>query len=656
MAANLTTVLSLLSNMKVPHGVDPVTVSLPSPPVLEGVLAPNSYLTKAQAYALNAISGPESMVVVNRYIYTGLKDGWVVEIQPTGRVRKILRMSIRNCDMPGAGEDACGRPLGLRADAQGYLVVADAYNGIFRVHPTTGQFRQLVDARNDMVNGKPVHYINDLAVAKDGTIYFTSSSNKWKPSQLLNIMFEGETSGRVLVYHPREVLAARRVQELVTNLHYPNGLQLSKDESVLLIGEGGRCKIFRAWIERASPKFGTIDTFADNLPGNVDNIRLSPRGTYWVGLSRARHSALPSVMDSYGHQPEVRRNLIALVSNNMVIDDPKFGIVVELNSKGKIVRSLQDPDGTKYTSISEVAEERGLLFIASKRKNSIGIIDMKILPPPKVNKDTSPSMVDFSLSDVTDVSMKQLLTQVSGRLQALTEKKIRSIVLLLVQNLYRARLQAKRALDEVGKLRQELEYIRQQAEGSGRPGGGGGGIGGGGTGGGGTAEGGIGGGGAGGEGTGGGGIGGGGLGGEGTAGGGIEGGGTGGGFPDSSAVTIASVTNWPMGSGMATSSLQGATTLMSSTTIPTTPSGGMAPPPDMGGSSALTGSVDGVVAGASSAGTVAPTTGAGGGGGESTTTQATATQAASSSSSSSFSQGTSTEAGSTTASSVLTPP
>ena len=50
---------------------------------------------------------------------------------------------------------------------------------------------------------------------------------------------------RVLVYNPREILAARRVQELVTNLHYPNGVQLSPDESYLLIGEGGRARIFR---------------------------------------------------------------------------------------------------------------------------------------------------------------------------------------------------------------------------------------------------------------------------------------------------------------------------------------------------------------------------------------------------------------------------
>ena len=67
----------------------------------------------------------------------------------------------------------------------------------------------------------------------------------------------------------------------------------------------------------------------------------------------------------------------------MIFDDPSFGIVVELDGSGTIVRSLQDPDGSKYTSVSEVAEENGILFIASKKKNFIGIIDLKTLPKPR---------------------------------------------------------------------------------------------------------------------------------------------------------------------------------------------------------------------------------------------------------------------------------
>ncbi|KAL8624398.1 hypothetical protein ACOMHN_012798 [Nucella lapillus] len=483
MAANAAAMASILANLKMPEGVKPVVVNLPKPPALQGVLRPNDYLTRAQAYALNLVQGPESLVVVNRYIYTGLKDGWVVEIKPNGHVRRILRMSLRSCGQTRA-EDACGRPLGVRADRQGYLVVADAYNGIFRINPNTGNFRQLVDARNQMVNGRPLQYINDLAVAKDGTIFFTSSSTKWLPSQLLNIIFEGETTGRVLVYNPREILAARRVQELVSNLHYPNGLQLSPDESFLLIGEGGRSRIHRAWIDRNSPKFGSIDIFAENLPGFVDNIRLSPRKTYWVGLSRARHENLPSVLDTYGDNPKVRANLISLVNNKMIFDDPNFGIVVELDGDGKVIRSLQDPGGNKYKSVSEVAEENGLLFIASKKKNFIGIINLNSLPKPQPETPMGPGSHVVDLSLITDPNLRGLLIRVKQRLTVYNDRQVRTVVLVLVKKLFEARMQARRAMMQVTKLRSDLERLQemigQSGSGTGIGGGGGEGMGGGG--------------------------------------------------------------------------------------------------------------------------------------------------------------------------------
>ena len=61
-----------------------------------------------------------------------------------------------------------------------------------------------------------------------------------------------------------------------------------------------------------SPKRGTIEPFSGNLPGFVDNIRLSPRGTYWVGLSSVRHKDAPSVLDRFGNLPSKRRELMAV--------------------------------------------------------------------------------------------------------------------------------------------------------------------------------------------------------------------------------------------------------------------------------------------------------------------------------------------------------
>ena len=46
------------------------------------------------------------------------------------------------------------------------------------------------------MNGQPLGYVNDLAVAKDGTIYFTSSSTKWSLAKENNIIFEADRTGR----------------------------------------------------------------------------------------------------------------------------------------------------------------------------------------------------------------------------------------------------------------------------------------------------------------------------------------------------------------------------------------------------------------------------------------------------------------------------
>ena len=47
-----------------------------------------------------------------------------------------------------------------------------------------------------LVNNRPVGYISDLAVASDNTIFFTSASSKWSHAESLNILLEGDRSGR----------------------------------------------------------------------------------------------------------------------------------------------------------------------------------------------------------------------------------------------------------------------------------------------------------------------------------------------------------------------------------------------------------------------------------------------------------------------------
>ena len=78
------------------------------------------------------------------------------------------------------------------------------------------------------------------------------------------------------------------------------------------------------------------------------------------------------------------------MNRNVRFDNPKFGIVVEVDAQGRVVRSLQDPQGGTYTGVSEVQEDGQGLYFASPGKTFIGYIRLDALvtpsptaPPPK---------------------------------------------------------------------------------------------------------------------------------------------------------------------------------------------------------------------------------------------------------------------------------
>ena len=131
------------------------------------------------------------------------------------------------------------------------------------------------------------------------------------------------------------------------------------------------------------PKAGTVDTFAQNLPGLPDNITPSSRGGYWVGFGALRDNGvldmmaglpwlralvykvqLPVKNDTYldiwltpSLQPKLMASIKALVQ--------KHGMIVELDASGQIVRSLHDPNGVVVTSSTTVLDLGDTLLIGS---------------------------------------------------------------------------------------------------------------------------------------------------------------------------------------------------------------------------------------------------------------------------------------------------
>lgn len=107
----------------------------PSQP-LEGKLALNERLNDAVLWHKNDLYGPESFADYNGVLYTSLHNGQIVKFVED-RIIPVVRIG-----KPCKGfheERICGRPLGMKFDKDGSLIVADAYYGVYRVNVNTGR-------------------------------------------------------------------------------------------------------------------------------------------------------------------------------------------------------------------------------------------------------------------------------------------------------------------------------------------------------------------------------------------------------------------------------------------------------------------------------------------------------------------------------------
>jgi streptogramin lyase len=147
-----------------------IFVALPSPihplawtpqpaPEPIGVLAPNNALSHAQLAAA-APNGPEDITFDNRGdLYTGDEAGIIYRVSPGGAVERFANTG--------------GRPNGLRFAPDGrHLLVADTRRGLLSVDDATREVTVLTNT----ADGKPLELTNELAVAADGTVYFSDSS------------------------------------------------------------------------------------------------------------------------------------------------------------------------------------------------------------------------------------------------------------------------------------------------------------------------------------------------------------------------------------------------------------------------------------------------------------------------------------------------
>nr|CAD7438589.1 unnamed protein product [Timema bartmani] len=119
--------------------------SITPPMELKGALALNERLNNAEHLLKGEIKGPESFAVHKESLPLSSSTLQPFEVSSLGvrldyHLQMLQIVKIETLHQVGFWDEAkCGRPLGLKSGKDGYLYVADAYYGLYRVNTTTGR-------------------------------------------------------------------------------------------------------------------------------------------------------------------------------------------------------------------------------------------------------------------------------------------------------------------------------------------------------------------------------------------------------------------------------------------------------------------------------------------------------------------------------------
>ncbi|GMJ09598.1 hypothetical protein like AT3G57030 [Hibiscus trionum] len=301
---------------------------------------------------LNEGSGPESIAFdcKNEGPYVGISDGRILKWQGLNLGWKQFAVTSPNRDKKVCDgttnselEPTCGRPLGLKFNRKTCdLYIADAYFGLSVVGPNGGKAQQLATS----AEGIPFKLTNALDIdTNTGMVYFTDSSNTFQRRHIFLSILSFDRSGRLLKYDPR----TKNVTVMYKGLAFPNGVALSKNNSFLLVAESMKMRILK--FELGDEAKGYVPEQFVQLSRTPDNIKRNENGEFWVGLNSGRE--------------RIQTDLLGFNT------DP---VGIKYDEDGKVLKELDGNGGLTFTSVSEIEEFNGKLYIGSVVKPYVGIL------------------------------------------------------------------------------------------------------------------------------------------------------------------------------------------------------------------------------------------------------------------------------------------
>lgn len=340
-----------------PVPIAPVAWKAPADRGLTGPFASNDRLAGMQRLSLGGHEGSEDVAVdVRGRIYVCSRSGDIVRLEPDGT-------------HPTVFASTGGRPLGIAFDADGNLIVADAYKGLMSVSPG-GEVRLLADH----ADGLPILYADDVDVAPDGRIYFSDASTKFSAKAVHDTMeafqletFEHAATGRLLVYDP----STKRATTVLSHVAAANGVAVSPDGTFVLLDETASYRVLRVWI--AGPRKGQVEPLVTDLPGFPDNVSTGMDGRFWVALVLPRDRLL----DAMSGHPFLRKVTWRLPSF-MRATVKTYEHVVAFDASGRVLADLQGAAGN-YPLVTSVAETASYLYLGSLVAKDLGRIPKRAL-------------------------------------------------------------------------------------------------------------------------------------------------------------------------------------------------------------------------------------------------------------------------------------
>ena len=315
---------------------------------LNNMFLKNEALSAATVFNTNALVGPEDIFVSDEGIaYTGLANG------------NIVSFPVNSPNNSRIITNTGGRPLGIRLDAQGNIVVSDAVKGLLSIAPN-GETSVLVNSEN----GGALRLIDHHVIAQNGDIYFSNASSRYGINNYLYDFIEASATGTIYKYSA----SSGKTELLMSGLFFANGVALGPDDAFLLVAETGRSRILKYHL--SGPKKGQATIFANNLPAMPDNISFNGSDTFWVGMVSLRDWRV----ESLSAFPIIRR-IMGAVPLEWIAPKDGYGFLLGFDVNGNVVANYQSEE--TYDTVTSAYQHGDKLYLGSLTSNGVAILPLQ---------------------------------------------------------------------------------------------------------------------------------------------------------------------------------------------------------------------------------------------------------------------------------------